>query len=105
MSPLANPDICPRAWRRASQEGSARPTVLPDRKIDLSDIPETSGWSKAVVGKFYRPVKHQVTLRIDADVLSWFKTQGGKYQSAVNAALREHVTRKSKKAGKAGRSG
>ena len=74
----------------------ARLAKLPDREIDTSDIPETRGWSKAVVGKFYRPIKTQVTLRIDADVLNWFKTQGGKYQSAVNAALREHVVRKSK---------
>ncbi len=80
-----------------------RLAAMPDRDIDTSDIPETSGWPKAVVGKFYRPVKRQVTLRIDADVLSWFKTQGGKYQSAVNAALREHVQRKSKKSGKVGR--
>ncbi len=78
---------------------------MPDRDINTSDIPESSGWSKAVVGKFYRPVKTQVTLRIDANVLNWFKTRGGKYQSAVNAALREHVTRKSKKSGKVGRVG
>ena len=81
--------------KRASE--LARLAKLPDREIDTSDIPETSGWSKAVIGKFYRPVKTQVTLRIDADVLNWFKTQGGKYQSAVNAALREHVQRKSKR--------
>ncbi len=74
----------------------ARLAKLPDREIDTSHIPEQLGWSKAVVGKFYRPIKMQVTLRIDADVLNWFKTQGGKYQSAVNAALREHVARKSK---------
>ncbi len=83
----------------------ARLARLPDRDIDTSDIPETAGWSRAVVGKFYRPVKTQVTLRIDADVLNWFKTQGGKYQSAVNAALREHVARKSKKVAKSGRTG
>ncbi len=83
----------------------ARLAAMSDREIDTSDIPETTGWSKAVVGKFYRPVKRQVTLRIDADVLNWFKTQGGKYQSAVNSALREHVTRKSKKSGKTGRMG
>lgn len=80
----------------------ARLAAMPDRDIDTSDIPETSGWSKAVVGKFYRPVKRQVTLRIDADVLNWFKTHSGKYQSAVNTALREHVVRKLKKSGKGG---
>lgn len=75
----------------------ARLAKLPDREIVTSDIPEIMGWSNAVVGRFYRPVKQQVTLRIDADVLNWFKTQGGRYQSAVNAALREHVARKSKR--------
>ncbi len=82
----------------------ARLAKLPDRDIDTSEIPETLGWSKAVVGKFYRPVKTQVTLRIDADVLNWFKTHSGKYQSAVNAALRDYVSRQSKKSGKTGRS-
>ena len=81
----------------------ARLAKLPEREIDTSDIPETMRWSSAVVGRFYRPVKQQVTLRIDGDVLNWFKTQGGKYQSAVNAALREHVARKSKKSCKTGR--
>jgi len=75
----------------------ARLAALADRDIDTSDIPEITDWSKAVVGKFYRPVKKQVTLRIDADVLAWFKAHGGKYQSALNAALREHVQRKSKR--------
>ncbi|MEQ1719426.1 MAG: BrnA antitoxin family protein [Hyphomicrobium sp.] len=82
-----------------------RLAALAEHDIDTSDIPETSGWSKAVVGKFYRPVKQQVTLRIDADVLNWFKTHSGKYQSAVNAALREHVATKLKKAGKTGKLG
>lgn len=68
--------------------------------IDLSDIPERTDWSDATVGKFYRPLKQQVTLRIDADVLAWFKARGGKYQTAVNAALREHMKKAShKKAG------
>jgi uncharacterized protein (DUF4415 family) len=62
-----------------------------DEDIDFSDIPEQLDWSGAVVGKFYRPVKRQVTLRIDADVLAWFKAQGGKYQTGVNAALRAHM--------------
>jgi hypothetical protein len=49
-----------------------------------------------VRGKFYRPVKQQVTLRIDADVLAWFKARGGKYQSAIHATLRAHVGREMK---------
>jgi uncharacterized protein (DUF4415 family) len=69
-----------------------RLAAMRDEDIDLSDIPERTDWSGAVVGKFYRPVKQQVTLRIDADVLAWFKARGGKYQTAVNAALRAHVS-------------
>ncbi len=45
----------------------------PDEEIDTSDIPEVTDWSGAVVGKFYRPIKKQVTLRIDAEVLEWLK--------------------------------
>jgi len=68
--------------------------AVPDNEIDTSDIAERRDWSKAEIGKFYRPTKQQVTLRIDADVLAWFKAQGGKYQSALNAALRDYVERR-----------
>ena len=69
---------------------------LADEDIDLSDIPETTDWTGAVRGKFYRPVKQQITLRIDADVIAWFKAQtpqGRGYQTNINQALREHVQR------------
>lgn len=70
--------------------------ALPDDKIDTSDIPEVTDWSGWTRGKFYRPVKQQVTLRLDADLIAWFKAkQGGQrgYQTAINAALREVVER------------
>lgn len=63
---------------------------MPDSKIDFSDIPEQD-WSNAERGRFYRPVKQSVSLRIDADVLAWFKSNNPKYQTAVNAALREYM--------------
>ena len=56
-----------------------------------SDIPEIEDFSGEVRGRFYRPVKQQVTLRIDADLLAWFKVQGGKYQTRNNAVLRGYV--------------
>jgi len=56
--------------------------------IDLSDIPEIADWSKAVVGKFYRPIKKSLTIRIDADVLAWLKSQGRGYQTRINRILR-----------------
>ncbi len=74
-----------------------RLSKMKDNDIDTSDIRERVDWSGAVVGKFYRPVKKQVTLRLDADVLNWFRAQGGKYQTAVNKALRAHMLAKSKR--------
>jgi uncharacterized protein (DUF4415 family) len=62
---------------------------LRDRDIDTSDIPEVKDWSRAVVGKFYRPIKEPVTIRLDADVLDWLKSQGPGYQTRINALLRE----------------
>lgn len=56
-----------------------------EKDIDTDYIPEVTDWSGAVVGKFYRPVKKQVTIRIDADVLAWFKSKGGKYHAALLA--------------------
>ena len=62
----------------------------PERAIDFSDLPATSGkdWQGAERGKFYRPIKQQLTVRVDADVLAWLKSQGGGYQSRLNDILR-----------------
>jgi uncharacterized protein (DUF4415 family) len=62
---------------------------LKDSDIDLSDIPEIKDWSKAVVGKFYRPIKKSLTIRLDADVLAWLKSEGKGYQTRINDLLRE----------------
>jgi uncharacterized protein (DUF4415 family) len=48
-------------------------------------------WNGAVRGRFYRPVKQAVTIRLDADVVAWFKARDRKYQTAVNRALREYM--------------
>lgn len=62
---------------------------MKDQEIDLSDIPVGADWSKAFVGKFYRPIKTSLTIRIDADVLAWLKRQGKGYQTRINGLLRE----------------
>jgi uncharacterized protein (DUF4415 family) len=62
--------------------------ALPDEKIDLSDIPEVRDWRGAVVGKFYRPIKKSLTIRLDADVLAWLKARGRGYQTRINKLLR-----------------
>lgn len=66
-------------------------TALADEDIDTSDIPEVTDWSGAVRGKFYRPVKKPISIRVDADVLAWFRSLGEKYQSRINEALREYM--------------
>jgi uncharacterized protein (DUF4415 family) len=62
----------------------------PEAAIDFSDLPATSGkdWKGATRGKFYRPIKQQLTVRVDADVLEWLKSQGSGYQSRLNDILR-----------------
>ena len=67
--------------------------AMAEEDIDTSDIPEVTDWTGAKRGLFYRPVKHQLTLRIDADLIDWFRQQGTGYQSRMNAALREYVNR------------
>jgi uncharacterized protein (DUF4415 family) len=64
--------------------------ALPDSGIDTSDIPEWTEqqWAMATQGQFYRPVKRQVTARLDADVLAWLKSGGQGYQTRMNAILR-----------------
>jgi uncharacterized protein (DUF4415 family) len=72
--------------------------ALPDEKIDVADIPPLDDWDEAVVGKFYRPIKQTVTIRLDADVLAWLKQGGRGYQTRVNAILRQVMKRSRKTA-------
>ena len=68
--------------------------VVRDRDIDTSDIPEITNFSGAERGKFYRAVKQQLTLRLDSDLVAWFKDQASEeqgYQTKINDALREYV--------------
>ena len=68
---------------------------LPDEQIDTSDIPPLSDaqLARMVRGRFYRPMKQQITARLDADVLDWLKGQGPGYQSRMNAILRAAMLR------------
>ena len=69
---------------------------MSDEDIDFSDIPEITDFSGARRGMFYkyRVIKKQVTLRLDAGILAWFKAQsddGRGYQTRINEALREYI--------------
>ena len=63
-----------------------------DQQIDYSDIPELDEafFEKA---KIVRPAadKRQITIRIDADVLDWFRDQGKGYQTHMNAVLKAYM--------------
>jgi uncharacterized protein (DUF4415 family) len=68
----------------------ARLAAKPESEIDFSDLPATTerDWRDATRGRFYRPVKKQLTVRIDADVIEWLKSEGHGYQSRLNSILR-----------------
>lgn len=74
-------------------------TKKSDDDIDYSDIPSSDDepWSEAVRGKFYRPLKTQASVRIDADVMEWLKRPGKGYQTRLNAILREAMLREQNK--------
>ena len=57
---------------------------LPDSQIDYSDAPEGMPRPSDIqIGRFYRPVKQLVSIRVDADVLAWFRGRGKKYQTSL----------------------
>lgn len=67
--------------------------AMPDEAIDYSDIPPLTDafWDNAVRGRFYKPVKTSTTVRLDADVLAWLRSQGRGYQTRINAILRREM--------------
>ena len=73
--------------------------AMPESSIDFSDLPpsQASDWVGAERGKFYRPLKQQLTVRIDADVMEWLKRPGKGYQTRLNAILREAMLREQNK--------
>ena len=59
-----------------------------DSDIDFSDAPSVLDWSAAEIGKFHRPAKRPVTMRLDSDVIAWLKADGPGYQTKANWLLR-----------------
>jgi uncharacterized protein (DUF4415 family) len=66
---------------------------LPNDQIDFSDAPvlPDSAWANAIRGRFYRPIKQAISLRLDADVIEWLKKDGEGYQTRANLMLRERM--------------
>jgi uncharacterized protein (DUF4415 family) len=68
--------------------------ALPEDQIKTGEMKEQRDWSGGRRGVLFRPIKQQITLRLDADVLDWFRRhpqRGEGYQTSINRALREYV--------------
>ena len=80
-------------WKRIDAMG--------DEDIDLSDIPEVTAemFARGVVRRGLKPVgpKEQLTLRIDSDVVSWYRRQGRGYQTRINSLLRAYMEEHTRK--------
>lgn len=96
--------VNPPALTEAQEQELQALEAMGDQDIDFSDIPPTSDslWLNARRNPYYRPVKQQLTLRLDADVVAWFRKHaknGRGYQSNINQALREYVEAREGEAG------
>jgi uncharacterized protein (DUF4415 family) len=97
-----------KARRASSRRSSAiRATARAKRSGEL-ESGATKGRSRVTprldfqamkISDFYRPLKKPITVRVDADVLAWFKKDGRRYQTRINAALRKVMEREMKAAG------
>lgn len=87
---------------RQRRKALAAIAAIPDEQIDTSDIPKLTDeqLSNAVRGEMYRPVKKPVTMRLDADVIHWLKSQGPGYQTKANRLLRAEMLRSLVRSGK-----
>jgi uncharacterized protein (DUF4415 family) len=74
--------------------------AMSDDEIDTSDIPELppDAWKNAIRGRFYRPVKQAISMRLDADVVAWLKKRGKGYQTRANRILRQRMLDETKRA-------
>jgi uncharacterized protein (DUF4415 family) len=88
-----NPPVLTTEERQAWKELQE----MRDEEIDFSDIPEQTGSSWRRVSELVPAEnKQQITLRLDADLIQFFRATGRRYQSRINAALREYVTAQKK---------
>lgn len=87
-----------RSTKRRSRTNWERVDSITDRQIDYSDIPplDSAFFREAIL---WPGPKKQVTLRLDPDVLTYFRKQGKGYQSTINAVLRRYVEERKRRAG------
>lgn len=90
-----------KAFSTKEKRQLAKLAAMSENEIDTDDIPEApaENWVHARRGDLYRALKQPVTIRLDADVLTWFKERAGGrgYQTEINRVLRRHVAGQDKK--------
>jgi len=91
MSKLVRKTLTDNPMTPARKRRLTKLATRPDSEIDFSDIPplRDSFWKNAIRNPYYRPVKQQLTVRLDADVVAWLRSQGKGYQTRLNQVLRE----------------
>jgi len=99
MSRLVRRTLADSPMTSARKRKLARLAERPDSEIDFSEIPplDESFWKNAVRNPFYRPVKQQLTVRLDADVVAWLRRQGKGYQTRLNRLLRNAMVEEMRK--------
>jgi uncharacterized protein (DUF4415 family) len=76
--------------KKSSETDLKRLAAMPDKEIDFSDIPELDD-AFFKEAEWRPPVKQPVTIRLDADVLDWIRSQGPGYQTRINRLLRRYM--------------
>ena len=76
--------------KKCSETDWKRLAAMPDKEIDFSDIPELDD-AFFKEAEWRPPVKQPVTIRLDTDVLDWFRSQGPGYQTRINRLLRRYM--------------
>jgi len=87
------------AGGRRAKSKPAKVKAARRKGLTLMASVEEAGLRSMRIADFYRPLKKPVTLRLDADVLAWFKKDGRRYQTRINSALRKVMEREMKQAG------
>lgn len=73
-----------------------RPAIRRQRSVRGFSVLMEENLQNMKIADLYRPLKRPVTLRLDADVLAWFKKDGRRYQTRINTALRKVMEREIK---------
>ena len=91
MSKLVRKTLADTPLTPARKRRLAGVAAQPESSLDFSDIPplKETFWQNAIRNPFYRPVKQQLTVRLDADVVAWLQKEGKGYQTRLNRLLRQ----------------